>query len=199
MKKTQQKKTAQKEQFWTSFIIEARAYSGGVAAYCHVKNVSKNTYYYWFKRLRGSHPEWVDLVQQPPQRKGVKKQDQASKAEPETEVLERAKRRKFTAKDKARILRETDEAPAGQVAAILRREGLYSSQLQKWRTERDEHALAAKKRGPKTNPLASENKMLKTEVARLAKKLEHANVLLDLQKKIAQILRTTVNESDEQA
>ena len=199
MRKTQQKTTAQKERYWTSFINEARAYSSGVAAYCQDKNISKNTYYYWFKRLRVSHPEWVDLDKTPLQRKNVRKPEPASKPVPETEVLEKAGRRKFTAKDKARILRETDAAPDGQVAAILRREGLYTSHLQKWRSERDEQAMVGKKRGPKVNPLAGENKLLKAENARLAKKLEHANVLLDLQKKIAQILGTAVQESDEQA
>ena len=191
MKRTPGKTVAQRERYWTRIIKEAREHSSGVKGYCSDKNISVNSYYSWFKRLRAAHPEWVDLDNSPLNRTN-------SKMLPETEVLEKSRRRKFTSKEKARILRETDEASAGQVAAILRREGLYTSHLQKWRAERDEHALAAKKRGPKVNPLASENKKLKAENARLAKKLDHANALIELQKKIAEILGTTVHETEEQ-
>jgi transposase-like protein len=198
MKRTPGKTVAQRERYWTKIITEARLYSSGVKAYCKDKNISVNSYYFWFKRLRLEHPEWLDLDNSPAQRNSDKLTNSEGKMQIETEVLEKAKRRKFTSKYKEKILRETDEAPAGQIAAILRREGLYTSHLQNWRAERDEHALAAKKRGPKANPLASENKKLKAENARLARKLEHANALIDLQKKIAEILGTTVHETEEQ-
>ena len=59
----------------------------------------------------------------------------AGMAAPDPEVPERAARRRFTAEDKLRILAETDKAPAGTISSILRREGIYSSQLTTWRTQ----------------------------------------------------------------
>ena len=61
---------------------------------------------------------------------------------PDPEVPERAKRRSFSAKEKLRILSEVDKAPAGQIAAILRREGIYSSQLATWRKQRKDGSIA---------------------------------------------------------
>jgi transposase len=194
MKRTPGKTVATRERYWTKIIQEARDYPGGVTGYWKDKHVSKNNYYFWFKRLRVSHPEWVDLNNNPSQ---VNEPKSGGKTLPETEVHEKARRRRFTTADKVRILHETDSVPAGKVAAILRREGLYTSHLQKWRAEREQHALASKKRGPKVNPLASENKKLKAENARLEKKLEQANVLIQLQKKVAEILGSTL--SDEQS
>jgi transposase-like protein len=175
--------------------MEARAYPAGITAYCQDNNISQNNYYHWFKRLRVSHPEWHDLANNPETRKERK----ASREEmqPMTEVVEKARRRRFTATYKARVLEEIEGASNGQVAAILRREGLYSSHVQKWRTERDVRGLEPKKRGPKVNPLASELKKLKADKARLEKKLEQANMLIELQKKVAQILGATLQESDE--
>jgi transposase len=197
MKQTPGSTTADRERYWTKIIKEAREYSAGVLAYCRDKGIPKDNYYSWFKRLRSSHPEWANLNNAKSQAKKSRQGKPNSKTEPETEVFEKARRRKFSAKDKARILREVDAASAGQVAAILRREGLYTSHLQKWRLERDERALAPKKRGPKVNPLASAYKKLQAENTRLQKKLAHTNALLELQKKVAEILGTTIHESDE--
>lgn len=69
----------------------------------------------------------------------------SNEARQATEVVEKAKRRTFTLAYKAKILRETEEAPQGQVAAILRREGLYTSHLQKWRLERESTGQREKK------------------------------------------------------
>jgi transposase-like protein len=195
MRRTPGKTTAARERYWTKIILEARAYPAGITAYCRDKNVSQNNYYHWFKRLRVSHPEWHDLANKPGT--GQERKASPKKMQPKTEVVEKARRRRFTAGYKAKVLDEIDGASNGQVAAILRREGLYSSHLQNWRTERDVRALEPKKRGPKVNPLANENKKLKADNARLERKLEKANMLIELQKKVAQILGTTLQESDE--
>jgi transposase-like protein len=103
-------------------------------------------------------------------------------------------RRTFTAAYKAKILRDTGAATPGTMAAILRKEGLYSSHLQKWRTEESRRAQEARKRGPKTNPLAPELKKLRAENARLEKRLTKAGHIIELQKKIAEIMEVTLEE-----
>ena len=120
---------------------------------------------------------------------------------PNPEVTPKAKRRTFTAEYKLRIL---DEASAcrtpGERGALLRREGLYSSHLTHWRRELRDGALAglkAKKRGPKHDPLATENAQLKREIARLQAQLEHAETIIEVQKKLSQLLgRPTASEMD---
>ena len=111
------------------------------------------------------------------------------------EILARPRRRTFTAQDKLRILAETDRAAGtGGIGAILRREGLYSSTLTDWRKARDaatDGALAPVKRGPKiaaANPLAAELAAAQKENARLAKHLARAEVIIEIQKKVADLL-----------
>jgi transposase len=107
------------------------------------------------------------------------------------ELLDRPLRRKFTAKDKLRILDEVDRAAdvPGGIGAIMRREGLYSSALTDWRRQRDAgayEALSPVKRGPKPaepNPLAAENAQLRLDNARLVRKLERAEAVIEIQKK----------------
>jgi transposase-like protein len=118
---------------------------------------------------------------------------------PDPEVVGRPVRRRFTAEYKRRVLAEVDRAVgSGAVGRILRREGLYSSQLTTWRkarTNSERTALAPKKRGPKPiaqNPLQAENTQLKREKAQLQKKLHTAELMLDLQKKVSQILGITL-------
>lgn len=120
-------------------------------------------------------------------------------AAPDPEVVERPVRRTFTADYKRRILAEADAATDhGAIGRILRREGLYASHLVSWRKKRDKAARAAlepNKRGPKAaekNPLQGENAQLKRENARLQKKLRTAEVIIDLQKKVSQILGITL-------
>ena len=90
-----------------------------------------------------------------------------------------------------KILAETDACKEwGQIGAILRREGIYSSQLNSWRNER-ERALKPKKRGIKTsqpNPWLKQMEALQTENNELKAKLQQAQILIDLQKKISEIL-----------
>jgi transposase len=111
------------------------------------------------------------------------------------ELSDRPRRRTFTAQDKLRILAETDRAAeTGGIAAILRREGLYSSALTEWRRLRDAGALGALvpgKRGPKTieaNTVAAELALVQRDNARLTRRLERAEAIIDLQKKVAELL-----------
>jgi transposase len=110
------------------------------------------------------------------------------------EVVAQAKRRRFTAEYKQRILAEADRAKGtGGVGALLRREGLYSSLLTTWRRERDAvilQALAPQKRGPKSkrDPIAEENQQLRRETERLTEALRKAEIVIDIQKKVAALL-----------
>ena len=111
------------------------------------------------------------------------------------EMSDRPRRRTFTAQTKLRVLAETDGvADVGGIGAILRREGLYSSTLTDWRRQRDSGALGAltpAKRGPKSavqNPLAGELAQAKRENARLGRRLEHAEAIIEIQKKVAALL-----------
>ncbi len=115
---------------------------------------------------------------------------QANGKAPDPEVTAKAKRRRFTAAYKLRVLREADALKdTGGVGELLRREGLYSSHLSKWRSERDRGALdglAPKKRGRKPNPdkaILDENRRLERENARLARKLAQAEAIIEIQKK----------------
>jgi transposase-like protein len=88
-------------------------------------------------------------------------QERSIEEERQTEVVAKAKRRKYTAEYKMRILREVEECKgAGEVGALLRREGLYSSLLSKWREQREAGSLAglsAQRRGPKVDAQAKED------------------------------------------
>ncbi len=113
---------------------------------------------------------------------------------PDPEVPEKPARRKFTAEYKLRILRETDLAGPGEIGAILRREGLYSSLLSSWRQQRDKgmlQGLTPKKRGRKakpTNPLARRVEELERENRKLQKRLEQADTIIEFQKKVSEVL-----------
>jgi len=108
---------------------------------------------------------------------------------PDPEVLEKAKRRQFSAEYKLGILKEADGCQEpGQIAALLRREGLYSSHLTEWRRARREGSLKAlaKPRGPKgrgRDPVTVENEQLRKENARLRQRLKQTETILDIQKK----------------
>ena len=103
----------------------------------------------------------------------------------------RAKRRTFTAAEKLRILREAERCTQGQLGALLRREGIYSSHLTTWRRERDRNQLtnlAARKRGPKVDEQVQRLAQLESENARLQAKLGKAELIIDAQKKLLQVL-----------
>jgi len=118
----------------------------------------------------------------------------AANPRPDPEVVAQAKRRRFTAEYKQRILAEADRTKgSGGVGALLRREGLYSSLLTTWRRERDVivlQALAPQKRGPKSkrDPVAEENQQLRRETLQLKEALRKAEIVIDIQKKVAALL-----------
>jgi transposase-like protein len=118
------------------------------------------------------------------------------------EVLEKPERRQFTAEYKLQILQETDSCEPGQIGAILRREGLYSSHLTCWRRQRQQGQMAAlseHKRGRTSepvNPLAAEVEQLRRENHRLLKRMEQLELLVDIQKKASTILGITLEMSE---
>jgi len=115
----------------------------------------------------------------------------------DVEVVAKAERRRFPAEYKRRIVREADRCTRpGEIGALLRREGLYSSLLTTWRAARDRgelEGLAAKKRGPKVvapDPRDKKIAALEREVGRQRKRAERAEALVDVQKKLATLLGT---------
>lgn len=128
----------------------------------------------------------------------------AAPPSPSPELSDRPRRRTFTAQDKLRILAETDRAAeTGGIGAILRREGLYSSNLTDWRRQRDAGAiggLSPAKRGPKAaepNPLAAELARLQQDNARLTRRLTRAEAIIDIQKKVAALLGIPLAPTDD--
>jgi len=117
-------------------------------------------------------------------------------APPDPEVPEKPVRRRFTAKYKLDILRQADACnEPGSLGSLLRREGLYSSNLTTWRRQRDEGTLAAltpKQRGRKASLPDPEIERLRKENTRLAKRLKQAELIIDVQKKVSQILGITL-------
>ena len=113
---------------------------------------------------------------------------------PDPEVVAKAQRRQFTADYKKRILAEAEAAQQpGAIGAMLRREGLYSSHLTHWRQQSQEAmrtALAHHRRGPKPkhDPLFEEVRQLKQENGRLTDRLARAELIIDVQKKVSQLL-----------
>ena len=122
---------------------------------------------------------------------------------PDPEVPVKAKRRAFSAEYKLRILEEADNCTEpGEVGALLRREGLYSSNLTKWRRQREAGGLGGlkpKKRGRKKDEEAAEIAQLRRENERLRKQLEQAELIIAAQKKLAQALETLTNQRDERS
>jgi transposase len=116
---------------------------------------------------------------------------------PDTEVVAKAQRRRFTAEYKRRIVRAADRcSTAGAIGALLRREGLYSSYLTTWRAARDRgelEGLAPKKRGPKAPPPDPRDRKIaeqEREINKWRKRAERAEALVEVQKKVATLLGT---------
>jgi transposase len=119
----------------------------------------------------------------------------AGHVEREVEVVAKAQRRRFTAAYKRRVLQEAERCTKpGEIGALLRREGLYSSHLTTWRAARARGALAgdgAKRRGPKPKPSPPEAKrilQLERENRRLRARAERAEALVEVQKKLSALL-----------
>jgi transposase len=119
---------------------------------------------------------------------------------PNTEVVAKAKRKRFTAAEKLRLLREVEACRGtGEIGALLRREGIYSSYLTTWRRQRatgELDGLTPQKRGPKPNPEAIELAKLRREHERLKERMRQAELIIDVQKKVARILGVTLDAPD---
>lgn len=119
--------------------------------------------------------------------------------ERDPQVVPKAERRQFSAEYKLRILAEADTcSERGQLGALLRREGLYSSNLDKWRKQRERGTLAGlggQQRGRKADPQSAEIARLQRENEQLRVRLERAEHIIDVQKKLAQLLGTMSAET----
>ena len=112
---------------------------------------------------------------------------------PDPEVPARHAKRRFTTGYKLEILRKADACTrAGELGALLRTEGLYSSHLVTWRRQR-EHGLTPKKRGRKARPVDPKVKQLEHENRRLTRRLQRAETIIAYQKKVAELLGIPLN------
>ena len=123
-------------------------------------------------------------------------------ARPDPEVVPTAKRRSFSKAEKLRIVAAADACVApGDIGALLRREGIYSSHLATWRKQRQlagEMQLLEGKRGPKVKPGAAQDRLvveLQTEVERLRNKLAKADLIIDVQKKLSILLGLSTSDT----
>lgn len=126
---------------------------------------------------------------------------------PYSEVPEKPQRRRFSAEYKLKILREADECSnePGAIGALLRREGLYSSLLTVWRKQRDAGTIAGlepQKRGRKAtrrrDAVALENERLRKENAKLERRLKQAELIIEVQKKVASMLGIPLKSVEEE-
>jgi transposase-like protein len=127
-----------------------------------------------------------------------REENQEQRIDPE--VVPKAQRRQYTAEYKRQILEEYEAcSEPGEKGAMLRREGLYSSHITTWRRQRERGEMAglgSKKRGPKEDPQAKENVRLRRENERLKKRLEQAELIIEVQKKVSQILGIEMRENE---
>jgi transposase len=122
---------------------------------------------------------------------------------PEVEVTAKAQRRRFTAEYKRKVLKEADDCTkAGELAALLRREGLYSSNLIAWRRQRETGELSGlepKKRGRKVRAVDERDSKiaeLEREVTRLLARTEQAEAIIEVQKKVSQLFAIRLPDPD---
>lgn len=139
--------------------------------------------------------ERIEIGEQPSRAKGN---------DIDPEVQEKKFRRKFTAKYKLEILEKADACTQpGELGVLLRREGLYSSNLTTWRRQREQgllDAMSPRKRGRKKaekNPLAQEVARLQRENEKLKNKLRKAETIIDVQKKVSEILGISQEDQGE--
>ena len=122
----------------------------------------------------------------------------------EVEVVAKGERRRFTADYKQKVLREADDCKQpGEIGGLLRREGLYRSNLTNWRKQRERGelvGLSARKRGPQRrekNPLAERVRELERDNLRLKRRAERAEGIVELQKKVSEIFGIELGKSAE--
>lgn len=131
----------------------------------------------------------------------IQKNDQPPTEMTDPEVVASAKRRRFTAEYKLRILKEVEQCQeAGAIGALLRREGLYASHLSQWRQQRTAGQLQGqdpKKGGRQPNPQAAELAQLQRENERLKVRLAQAETIIAVQKKLCRLLELPTAERDE--
>jgi len=111
--------------------------------------------------------------------------------DPDPEVPATVPRRRFTAEYRRRIVTQADACQPGELGALLRREGLYASHLRTWRRQREQGELGAgraRTRGPVPKLIDPRVHQLEVENRRLQRKLQRAETIITLQKKVAEIL-----------
>ena len=117
------------------------------------------------------------------------------KVEKNPEVVEKATRRRFTAEYKQKIATEAERCSRpGELGALLRREGLYSSIVQRWRRQLRESSLSSSKKSTRKELPSQEIARLKRENERLAEKLRQAELIIDVQKKVSEMIQTRSQE-----
>ncbi len=128
-------------------------------------------------------------------------EDASAFAPPNPEVAATARRRQFSTAERTRILNAADACKApGDIGALMRREGIYSSLLSTWRTQRNlaqRLALEPQKRGPKVNPMLAHTQgmaKLTRENDRLRRQLAQAHTIIDVQKKVSSLLELLTDE-----
>jgi transposase-like protein len=129
-------------------------------------------------------------------------QPSAEAPRPDPEVIPSAKRRTFSSAEKVRILAAADACTAsGEIGALLRHEGIYSSHLATWRKQRQfaiEAGALERKRGPKVDPAAAQDRRvleLEKQVERLQAKLAKADLIIDVQKKLSTLLGLSTSDT----
>ena len=111
------------------------------------------------------------------------------------EVVEKASRRRFTIEYKQRIVTEVEQcSQPGEIGALLRREGLYSSTVQRWRRQLQESSLSSSKKSTQKESPSQEIARLKRENDRLSEKLRQAELIIDVQKKVSEMIQTRSQE-----
>jgi transposase-like protein len=122
------------------------------------------------------------------------------KLQKDPEVVEKAARRRFTAEYKRQVALEAEQCQQpGEIGALLRREGLYSSVLARWRRQLREEPLAPSKKSNKNGKLtpAQELARLERENQRLKEKLRQAELIIDVQKKVSEMMQTRSQEKED--
>lgn len=122
---------------------------------------------------------------------------------PDPEVVIKPQPRRFTAEYKLSMLKEYDACDQpGEKGALLRREGIYASNISTWRRQYSQggmDGLHKTKRGPKADPHSRENKQLREENEQLKKRLQQAELIIEVQKKVSQILEIELSEQEHES
>lgn len=123
---------------------------------------------------------------------------QSNSSHPDPEVPAKARRRRFSAAEKARILAAYESASPVERAALCRRERIYSSHIAAWRKQRDAGRPLDAKRGRKPDPQAVVSTRLRKENEQLQQRLAKAERVIEIQGKVYALLRAVAGESADQ-